>query len=347
MRRNVLLVFAAKKCADFCGRVVRDGLREAGVEVERVTREASVCVCRGSHVGKLGALLRGAAEVKRGGGRRSKLSAARECDGLNAGRAVRPRAAARAGAMAIVAGKLDAAGAGAEEILLQMHGVVEFDGARIFEIVAQRSKFGMLGKREHRAHEVRSAGARREIRVALRARSVAHSDELRAPEMLSMARAARRSESLRGLVNGTVVAGEASLVSYRMAKGNGIRGVAGRALLPEKGMRRGDWTHAVSRAIAGHAHDGQPQERGHRKRHRKNETPAAKRMRPLEIGELDSLGQLLRCSWTTRQIRSPFFRSEAQGHDGMHRHERQQSVRQRHMDQEPSVQNTMQLLLTR
>ncbi len=89
--------------------------------------------------------------------------------------------------MAVVAGKPHATAAGTEQILLQMHGVIEFDSAGIFEIVAQRSEFWMFGEREHRANEARSAGARRETGMALRARNVAHGHKLRAAEMFGMA----------------------------------------------------------------------------------------------------------------------------------------------------------------
>ena len=163
--------------------------------------------------------------------------------------------------MAVAAVELDAAAVRSEKILLQMDGVIEFDRARVFEICAQRGEFGVARKRKHGAGETRHPSARREIRVTLCAGIVTHGDKLRAAEMFDMARTTRGCENLRGLVDGSVVTGEARLIGYRMAKGNCIGSVASGAVLREECMGLGNRAHAVCRPTAGNARDGEPQKR--------------------------------------------------------------------------------------
>lgn len=160
--------------------------------------------------------------------------------------------------MAVVASELDAAAIRPEKIFLQMYGVIEFYRARVFEIGAQRGEFGMASKRKHRADEMRSTGARGEVRVALRAGGVAHGDESHAAEMFDMARTTRGCENLRGLMSWTVVAREARLIVYGMAEGNCICSVASGAALCEKCMGFGNRAHAVCGSTARDARDNEP-----------------------------------------------------------------------------------------
>lgn len=155
---------------------------------------------------------------------------------------------------------------------------------------------------------MRRAGCRQKICVALSARGVGHgSEEACATEMLDVTGTARRSENLRRLVNRPVVAGETGLVTDRMAKGNCVRYMASRAFLSEECVRSRDGAHAVRRSTAGNADNREPQQRRDRDCYRKNEAPTAKRMRPLEVGELDSLRQLFCCSRTAWQDFAPCF----------------------------------------
>ena len=150
-----------------------------------------------------------------------------------------------------------------------------------------------------------SAGARRKIAVALRARRVSHSDKRNAALMLHMARRTGRRKFLFRVMNGAVVARQASLIGYRMAKRNRVRDVARRALLRKESVRCGQRTHAIGRAIFCKSGNHKPEKRGRGQRKRKDKSPAAKRLRLLEVRQLDALRQFFCRSRTTWQIFAP------------------------------------------
>ncbi|MHB8412168.1 MAG: hypothetical protein ACYDDI_09510 [Candidatus Acidiferrales bacterium] len=151
--------------------------------------------------------------------------------------------------MAIVACKLNPLTTRPDKIWRKMRGVIEFYCSRIFEIRAQRRELRVPREREYAVNKMRRADACGQVCVTLRAGRVAHGGKPSAPLMLDMARRARGSKNLIRVMNRPVVAYEASLIRYRMAKGDGIRNMARGAFLPEKSVRGRDRTHAVGRAV--------------------------------------------------------------------------------------------------
>ena len=120
-----------------------------------------------------------------------------------------------------------------------MYGVIEFYCDGVFEMVAQRSEFRVLRERQNRTNEMRGPGASGEIAVALSAGRVTHSAKLNAALMLDVARRTGRRKFLVCLMDGPIVAREASLIRHAMSEGNRVRNVAYRTLLAKEGVRYG------------------------------------------------------------------------------------------------------------
>src|SRR5579864_1153364 len=123
--------------------------------------------------------------------------------------------------------------------------------------------------------------------------------------MLHMARRTGRRKLLIRVMNGTVMASHASLIGDRMAKRGRVRDVARRALLREQSVRCGQRAHVIRRAAFRKSGNNQPEKRRRGKRNRKNKSPAAKRLRLLEVRQLDALRQFFCSSRTTRQSSLP------------------------------------------
>lgn len=152
---------------------------------------------------------------------------------------------------------------------------------------------------------MRSASAHRKIVVALRAGRVSRSNKRDVPLMFDVARRTGRREFLFRVMNGAVMASQASLIGYRMAKRNGVRNVARRALLRKESVRCGQRAHAVRCAIFCQSGDNEPEERGRGKSNGEDKSPAAKRLRLLEVRQLDALRQFFCRSRTMWQIFAP------------------------------------------
>lgn len=308
MRGGVVLKFLHQKSVNDFRIVVGRGLVEAGIELERMAGKARVGVGRRGHQCEFTALLIERGKRNAGGkcsGARRNFPAAGERDAFHARRAIRPCASRRTWTMAIAAGERYAATIGAKKIRAQMNLMVELDAARILEIGAQRGEFGMLGEREHGANEMRRAEARFEVRMALDAGRIANRDESHASLMLDVTRGAGGREGLVRVMNRSIVAGQAGLVGDRMAEGSGASDVACGAILAEECVRSRDRSHTVGRTISRYSRDDEPEKRQRGKRDRKDEAPAAKRVRTLEVRKFDALREFFCSSRTTWQIFAP------------------------------------------
>ena len=138
--------------------------------------------------------------------------------------------------------------------------------------------------------------ARREIRVALRAIRVARRGQPNRSSVIGVTGGARGRESLRYVMQGTVMARDALLVDDLGVVGTQVSQMAGRTLLGENGVRGGQASGGVHAAVAANAVPRDPQDRKRGRRNGKQKSPAAQRVRSLEIVEIDALREFLGCA---------------------------------------------------
>jgi hypothetical protein len=138
--------------------------------------------------------------------------------------------------MAILAIEVDES-VRSSKVVLQMHGVVELYGGRIAVRQTQGRKFRMIPVEAGNAlRKVERTASRVQIGVALDAIEIARGGQAQAALMFLVARRTIWSESLRGVVNGAVVAGFAPLVARFGAEMSGFLDVARVALGGKDGV---------------------------------------------------------------------------------------------------------------
>src|SRR5216683_2681285 len=175
--------------------------------------------------------------------------------------------------------------------------VIQLDGSRISTPCSERGKFWMVTfETIDVAHKVRRTVARGQIRMALRARSVAGSGQANRTSMIGMAGGTGGREHLRRVMNRSVVAREAFLIGDLLAEKACLRDVAGGALSGQHGVRGGQASRRVHSAVASYAIPSKPQHREGQENHRDQKSPTAQRTGSLEILQVDSLRQLLGCA---------------------------------------------------
>ena len=98
------------------------------------------------------------------------------------------------------------------------------------------------------------------------------------------------------MVDGAIVAGEASVAGGFCGKGPGLLHMAGGALFFENGVGSGHPAAGIHAMIAGKTMPGDPNESEQRQQKTEPKFCALERRRPLEIVEVDALGELLCCA---------------------------------------------------
>ena len=97
-------------------------------------------------------------------------------------------------------------------------------------------------------------------------------------------------------MDGAIVAGETGVAGGFCGKGPGLLHMAGDALFFENGVDSGHPAAGVHTMVAGKTTPGDPDQREQRQQEAEPEFRAFQRRRPLEIVEVDALGEFLCCA---------------------------------------------------
>jgi hypothetical protein len=111
-----------------------------------------------------------------------------------------------------------------------------------------------------------------------------------------MARTASGFKRLVGMVNGRIVASQASLIADLRGEVAGASNVTQTALLRKHRMRRGQRSAGIDFLSALRPLRNEPPQGNHRNRDREPESPASKDVRTREILQVNALGEFLGCS---------------------------------------------------
>src|SRR5579872_407978 len=157
-----------------------------------------------------------------------------------------------------------------------MNLMIELDRSGVNAARAQNSEFGMAAVK---TADVRNKSRRcvlivaGQVGVTLGAGLIAGARQPQHAFVLDVAIGAGGSECLLGMMDRSVMTGQASLIG-RAALEACLRDVTGRALFSKQRVRARHWTRVVWRWTAGQRMPAQPPESGHSKDRRKNAPPA-------------------------------------------------------------------------
>jgi hypothetical protein len=205
--------------------------------------------------------------------------------------------------------------------------VIHPDSTCLVVFPHQHREFWMGGTEPlDRALKGGRAMLRLEICVALGTVPIAHESQDDMPLVLYMATRTSRGHGLAIVMNGAVVAGQASSVRYPKPKARlGLRGldrhrdggnVALAALHAEHGMPGGDRPTGIDSMIAARRQHNEPYGGDGRRGDCQDEFQTSKRVQALEVLEIDPFGDSLGRPWTGHGA-SPG--SVAEGDDGVYR----------------------------
>jgi len=179
--------------------------------------------------------------------------------------------------------------------------------------------------------------------VTLGASLVAGSGNVNAAPVFGVAGGAIGRGNARGVMRGAVVATKAGAVGSFSGKCARLLDVASGAFFFEDRMSARHAAARVDAVVAGEAAPGDPEERGERQDQAQPELGALERCRPLEIVEVDALGELFSCACSGHD----FFPLVAERHDSVNCAEQNQCERKRNVHEQPAVQPAMQAFLER
>src|SRR6267142_6681827 len=184
---------------------------------------------------------------------------------------------------------------------LHVDGVIQSDYAKIAPPDAsngtQRGEFRVAVREvsDVRCEPPRVA-AGLQIGVTFGASLIAGSDNVDAPAVFGVARRARGSCYLCCVVNGPVMAAQASGVGSLSGKCAGSLQMPRRAFSFEHGVRCAHAARRIDAIISGKSSPRDPEERDQWQQQAEQEFGALQRRRPLEIVEVDTLREFLRCT---------------------------------------------------
>lgn len=267
--------------------IMRHAFRETLVESERVAGTAASGVRNRRHVGTRGLCSKRTGKRRRGSGRFRQRKT--------------PGPFVRGSAMAIGTIHLDESIRPAQT-RFHMNGMIEFDGGGIETPRANGGEFRMSGAETfYGAAEIYRRTGGLEIGVAACAAGIAGGGQAQDSAVLNVAGRTVGTKNLIGVMNWPVMAGQAGLIAGRGAKSVGGLHMADVAAGIQDGVRRGQASAAINSGVP---RESPPGDYGHGKKWKpggKPETPAAKRMRPQKIVQVNPLGQLFRGAWRSRQ----------------------------------------------
>jgi hypothetical protein len=140
------------------------------------------------------------------------------------------------------------------------------------------------------------AVARAKLGVALGTRRIRRGLQKHCTLVLNMARGTLGRECLISVVQGSIVAREASLVSHLRCERASFGNVAERALLREHGVSTRKLPTGIHFLPAMNALCDKPSRGEQRDRQGQPETPTPKGVRVREVLQVNALGELLGCS---------------------------------------------------
>ena len=288
--------------------VVRDSFVEALVECQEMTRRASIGEFYGCHQFAASDWFR-RLETFRGDGK--KFVAVLVVDRSGAIPSVRISQVGGSGgwAMAIAAFEVHESAVWSAANWFHVNRVIELDGGGIARRGSgdrtQRDEFGMAFLEAINLSDVsRIRVTDSQFTVATGTCLIPNGGKVGRAAMFGMARRAAGCGSLGGMMGWAIVAGEAGAVGSFRRKCFGLAHVAGGTLFFEDGVGSGQAAAAVNAGIAGQAFFGDPKEGQQQEHEAEPKLGALERRRPLEIIQIDALGELFRCAcashWNSR-----------------------------------------------
>ena len=150
----------------------------------------------------------------------------------------------------------------------------------------------MLRKARNRSCEMRTALARLQIIVTLRAGAIRRGCHPQCALMLHVARAASGSGCLVSMVRGRIVACKTSLIAGVFEERSRFLRMAQAALLREYGMRLRQGAARISLPATFHALHRKPEQSRHRHNNGQPKSPTPQCMRAREVLQVNSSGEL-------------------------------------------------------